>query len=238
MSFDRRNCMAKLPAIIKNLRELDYKDEDEIPYKDIQYFINLERGLDSRTERKYFKLLTRLGYLIPTTKRKVETKKFLRIKTKQNVSTREYTIEAGYQTYKFGPRAPKLYDETLNPKYVPPKTPLPKRVSECQSQNNMCVLSTPSECVSGDGRGGVHDVVVEIEKRERDALHTHILNSVIAKGESNGCPYLKVGNGVHCEAVFWNGLKSTYRPVAPAEIPLCKTRFAECPDYQSKLGVR
>ena len=238
MSFDRRNCMAKLPAIIKNLRELDYKDEDEIPYKDIQYFINLERGLDSRTERKYFKLLTRLGYLIPTTKRKVETKKFLRIKTKQNVSTREYTIEAGYQTYKFGPRAPKLYDETLNPKYVPPKTPLPKRVSECQSQNNMCVLCSGGESQSSLHRKDVGAIVVEKEKRERDALHTHISITPLYEGE--GCPFLKVGDGkgVYCTAVVWNGLKTTHRPVLTTEILLCKTRFAECPDYQSKLGVR
>jgi len=168
----------------------------------------------------------------------------------------------------FGPRAPKIYHETLNPKYVPPSNP-PSRESEgVKAQNNMCVSRKVVE-----GSGSQHSI--EREERERDASHTHIVNSVIEPttkylepntknengyktvhkhninrktqdtdfGLTEACPYLKVGNGgaVVCTACFWNGGpegKPAHRPLSRAEVLLCKDLFAECPDYRNKARGR
>jgi len=239
ISFDGRNSIAKLPTIIKNLREFGFKDGDKIPHDDAVYQIQLTCGLDPRTVRKYIALLLGLKYLKPSTKHQIEASKRVRITSSKGVSVYTVSTPIGYTSYTFGPRAPKLYEETLNPKYVPPHSPPSTRVLECQSQNNMC-----AERLGGESKGD--SIVVpsidgsrEGRERERVGEHTHIIiedkYETNIKSESNGCPYIATEDrAVVCTATFWSGLENVHRPILTSEILLCKTQFMDCPDYQAK----
>ena len=249
-SYDRRNSISKLPLIIKNLREGGYKDGDEIPHEDVVYYIRMERGLDPRTVTKYVDLLLQLHYLEPATKVPVKRVSKYRVTTPSSIETKAKTImvdvDVGFKAYVFGNYAPNLYQETLNPKYVPPASPPSERVRESstlpqcsneQSRNNMCVeRSETVRLKQGPKHGDITPSIDGIEREEREIYpRTHILNSVIAAE----CGFIEIeANGqAVCTVVFWNGTvaRSVHRPLTSAEVVLCKTRFKECPDYQARM---
>jgi len=171
LTHDRRNAITKLPIIIKDLREFGYKEGDEIPYEDIEYVIMLTRGLDPRTIRKYFRLLVQLDYLVPTGA-PLRSKRFITVRTKHNISTKEYSSDKGFEFYTFGPRAPRLYHETLNPKYVPPRNPPTKIHEGVKGRKNMCVSNR-------GGRGHVREVEVRKKEEEDCVTHTYFYNNVM-----------------------------------------------------------
>jgi len=171
--FDRRSSLHKLPRIISYLRQF-YQDGDYILHDDVVLAIEENCGSDSRTIRKHIRLLIRHGYLTPTsTKRSaiVEDRKFVSIRTKSGRTTREYIVDAGFKFYVFGPRAPRNYQQQLNP-----PTP-PTRSDEGYSQNNMCVSRSGCK-VAGSvsksvGKASV-EAIVEEKNEEEVVLHTHI----------------------------------------------------------------
>jgi len=116
------------------------------------------------------RLLVQLGYLVPEGI-PLRSKRFITVRTKQNISTKEYSCDKGFEFYTFGPRAPRLYEETLNPKYVPPNPPTKIREG-VKGQKNMCVPNR-------GGEGHVREVDVRKKEEEDCVTHTYIYNNVI-----------------------------------------------------------
>jgi len=183
--FDGRSCLSKLPKITSYLRDF-YQDEDLIEHDDVVLAIETLRGCDSRTIRKYIQLLLRHGYLVPASMKRsqaVYSRKLVQVRTKHNVSTREFTVQEGWKFYRFGPRAPKNYQMKL----VPPSPSPLSRSGECSCEKNMCVLHRGLSGVKAHGSEASVEAIDKIEciedkkKEEEVVLHTHILNTVIDK---------------------------------------------------------
>lgn len=153
-SYDKRNCLYKLPTVINDLRGLGYQDSDPIPHDDVVYIIEISIGADHRTVAKYIRLLLRHDYL-----RKLEgahpiySTAFVQVRTKYTINTTEYKSRTplGYSFYVFGPRAPQGYQKKLSDDITksPPTTP-PSESCEGCGQNYMCVSPPPHE----SGKGG------------------------------------------------------------------------------------
>ena len=175
MTFDRRNSLAKLPAITNYLREFGgYKQDDRILHDDVKLAIEKMCGTDNRTERRYVKLLIRHDYLKPTNTKSsniLHSEKYVTVKTKGGTFTRTYKIEMGYKFYRFGSRAPRSHQERLVPAL--PHSP---RSDEIQSENNMCVSQSFGDSVDRtfeEAMEGMEDKIEE-KKEEEVVLHTHV----------------------------------------------------------------
>jgi hypothetical protein len=182
ITFDRRNCLSKLPEITNYLRDF-YQDEDLIPHDDVVLAIENLRGSDRRTIRKYIGLLLRHNYLVPANTKPSNrefSRKHVRIRTSSSVSSREYEVQEGFKLYRFGPKAPRSYQKKL----VPPSPSPLTRSSECSSEKNMCVSRRGERDVGRHVSSYVKDGIVENKKEEEVVLHTHILNTVIDKNKA------------------------------------------------------
>lgn len=115
-----RSGRASCHRIITELREF-YKDGDVIPWEDLEYFIEQLCGLDWRTKMKYVASLVKLKFLEPIGPRR----RIIIRKPGRMGHVRTYERLGAWEAYKFGAAAPRRYQETLNPKYVPPPSPSP-----------------------------------------------------------------------------------------------------------------
>jgi hypothetical protein len=119
-----RSSIHKCRRVIKDLREYGYKDGDPIPLEDLEYCIQVSCGLHPRTVRHYLRVMEELDYVrAHDGAKRVFAKSVISVRTKHGWTLREYQAEKGWSSYMFGARAPHLYQETLNPKYVKPKPP-------------------------------------------------------------------------------------------------------------------
>jgi hypothetical protein len=181
LSHDKRNCLYRLPAIINDLRSLGYQNNNPIPHDDVVYIIEISIGADSRTVRKYIRLLLRHDYLKKLDgTRPIYATKFVQVRTKYTINTTEYKSRTplGFSFYVFGPRAPQAFQKKLTNDVSnlatslpnsPPVTP-PTESGEGQSQNYMCALGG-----SHRNEYATHDCVcIEREERERVTPNTHI----------------------------------------------------------------
>ena len=148
--WDGRNTIHKVKDLIRVLRELGYKEDDRIPYEDLEYEIRMIFGCDSRTVKKYLALAVSLEHLKPAG-HLIQDRRTVIVRTIQSTFPREYSSFKGYSHYVFGIRAPRLYEEILNPKYV---SPAPLSEDSCL---NECLSGPKNMCVTRMG-GGVQDV--------------------------------------------------------------------------------
>jgi len=224
--YDRRNSITKASKIIKDLREMDFTEGQPIIYDDVIYFVNHNFGLDPRTEKKYLKILERLDYLVPApgSKPVVEISR-MTITTPNKIGFRDFRTVKGHSSYVFGSRAPRLYEETLNPKYVPPIPPantndkvkdtLVRRTNGEDSQKNMCVLREPKQAQQ-DSPSKKDENGKVINNNNNTVLHTHILNTVI--DEADKILHAKPGPEPNKGSLEWeNGVKPPLiiPPMAP-----------------------
>jgi len=121
IGVDRRTRLSKFPMVIQYLRELNYKEGDVIPVGDVLYVLSQVLGFgDNRTLRAYLHLLVKYGYLVEASKMPENICSRVNIKNPLSgtVRPRIYESRIGVKAYSFGARAPRNYQETLNPKYV------------------------------------------------------------------------------------------------------------------------
>jgi len=132
--LDKRNSLSKLHKIVSDLQGIGYSHEDVIPIEDVEYFIEQNCGLDSRTIRKYLKLLVKHDFLKPASKTKVSTRNFVLLRTKRAVSLREYSITKGYSYYRFGSKAKRSRQSSI--------TETPKAsITISEGSGKICVCS-------------------------------------------------------------------------------------------------
>lgn len=162
-----RNCR----RIIKSLRELGVKDGEPILHKDIAYIISNELGFCTwRSEKNYIERLIALQYLKPLGKRQ----RSLTSKIPTSKGYRNYFRKGFWNAYIFGLKAPRKYEETLNPKYVPPPQAPPfKQRESVETQKETKTICTLCDEVAGceeaDGRN-------DKRREEREARSTHIVS--------------------------------------------------------------
>ncbi len=176
-TFDRRSGLHKLPAIISQLRQFGYCDEDPILHDDVVLAIENFCGTDSRTVRKYVRLLIRHDYLKPASMKpnqRVESRSLVTVRTRRNIHIKEYSVPVGYKHYVFGSRAPRSYQAELVR-----QTPLSTRSDEDshQAQKNMCVSSSLERMdrQHGSQHGEAALAAIVGEKKEEEVVcHTHI----------------------------------------------------------------
>jgi len=134
------------------------------------YTIHQIFGYDGRTVRKHLKGLVEHNFLEPRGSPRRE-KRDVTIRKPQTggVKILEYWSNKGFSHYVFGFRAPRTYQETLNPKCVSPRTPLRKVVKG----------KVKTKCVSGRGLGVNEFDPIEDHKRALrllDFLEKNITN--------------------------------------------------------------
>ena len=177
---DRRGGLEKLKQIVHFLRENGYKDEDLIPYEDVEYaIIQVTQGLDRRTIRKYLNQLVRFHYLEPkghpiTNVSRVTVRTFSRVDSSARMNPKEYRSKKGHSNYIFGLQAPKAYLETDLPRFSPQEsTPVESKL-------------TSEKCVC-DSRGETEEnreVWIEEKKEEESTVaHTYWLSESILASE-------------------------------------------------------
>jgi len=180
--MDHRTTISKMPRIIQDLREYGYGDEDPIPFQDLKYCIAQVCGSDPRTLRHYLEEMVEFGYLIPVKGLPVTKRRDVTVSNPRTGSMRIqiYSSRLGFQFYRFGPRAPKRYQEDLSPSLSPFE-----KLSMNVHQKNMCV-SINGLGVGGNGSGGILEAsgkrvgrIEKEEKKERLLTRTHIHNTVI-----------------------------------------------------------
>lgn len=124
IGVDHRTMGSKFSLIIQYLRELDFKEGDNIPFKDVAYVLSQILGFhDKRTIKAYLSEMVEFGYLKKASK--IPERRVCPV-TMRNPQTgtlriREFSSPIGVKAYSFGVRAPRSHQETLNPKYVTPK---------------------------------------------------------------------------------------------------------------------
>lgn len=185
--WDGRNSIHKVEELIRVLRELGYKDGEPIPHRDLEYHIRFLFGCDDRTIKKHLALAVELDYLRPAG-HQIYGRKSVTVRTMQSTHIREYSSLKGHSHYIFGNRAPRLYQETLNPKYVSPSPS--KKVDEelvSNTRKNMCAshkgFRDYSEVRSSDSLEGT---IKKDQKEERKLCDTHILlDTKNEKGKKN-----------------------------------------------------
>ena len=173
-----RSGRAKCHALITGLREF-YKNGDVIPWEDLEYFIEQICGLDWRTKMKYVACLVELQFLEPVGRRR----RIITRKPGRMGHVRTYQRLGAWEAYKFGLAAPHRYQETLNPKYVPPPSasPLLKKSEEVKPQKIMHVLC--GRRVDGDSSKHVGEASIDASRRreEKKSQRSHILRNLLSQ---------------------------------------------------------
>lgn len=177
---DGRSSIHNCRQIIYRLRE--YHDpRDIIPWDDVKYFIEQNCGLDPRTLIKYAEILVQLNYLEPLGKRV----RNVTVKPTSSYGTRTYSRKGVWRKFRFGLKAPKAFQETLNPKYVPPRTPLPRVRERVEGQKSMRVLYG-AEDKQNDHVEEAPMGASRIDREEREYRpHTHIVGTRVQPNQKN-----------------------------------------------------
>lgn len=171
-TVDHRSGFQKLKDIIFDLRAKGYRDEDEIPFMDVEDSIFENCGIDDRTVRKYLKILVKRDYLRPVghlikKRTRVNVTTFSRVDSSPQHNPKEYTSTKGHSFYVFGLFAPKHFRQ----EQIPPTPPLSDFDDRSMvNMENMCVRVSR-------GQGERIEQVRRIEEREREntVAHTHNL---------------------------------------------------------------
>lgn len=133
------------------MREQGWTNEDVIQFEDAAFWVAYVFGKDSRTIKRHMVDLVKYSFLIPHGKQLPATPKIV---TKQYPSGKLVPItyrgdtKGLYRAYRFGPKLRVVeYQETLNPKYVPPPPPFNNVVKDSlpETQKNMCDLRKAAE---------------------------------------------------------------------------------------------
>ena len=127
---------------------------------------------------KYVTCLVRLDFLQPIgSRRRIITRKPGRMG-----HVRTYERLGAWEAYKFGPAAPRRYQETLNPKYVPPPSPSPllKKSEGAGSQKIMCVLCGGR--VGGDSsKDGEASIDASRRREEKKSQRMHNSAEIVTR---------------------------------------------------------
>ena len=193
--LDRRSGLFKCVKIIVWLYENGHEDYDSIiGIGELEEAIGIICGFDARTVRKYLNMLVKLHFLVPHSKIRVSDVKRVTVKTKYSISPRDYFVEKGYESYKYGLEACKIITELQRQRRLDVVSPVPpSRSLGCEGvelEKYVCACSAPSEqkssidaCLEAKERNA-ENICVRVEENEENknneerrrscVPHTHI----------------------------------------------------------------
>ena len=192
--LDRRSGLFKCVKVIVWLYENGHEDYDSvIEIGELEEAIGIICGFDARTVRKYLNMLVKLHFLVPHSKIRVSDVKRVTVKTKYSISPRDYFVEKGYESYKYGPEACKIITELQRQRRLDVVSPVPPSRSLGYEGDGLeeyvCACSTPSEqkssveaCLETMERNA-ESICVRVEENEENknneerrscVPHTHI----------------------------------------------------------------
>jgi len=187
---DRRNSFYKYSEVIKDMREMGIGDNMPFEWDDLEYYLTLHFGSDPRTIRRHARNMLKFDFIRRAgPPLHIKPRKVIRRRKSGVASFQEYYSDNTglFQRYVFGARAIRTFQETLNPKYVPPgslregemkeRSPsLPKpEKNMCSAQDSAAINTIPDATREKLLLEYLESEINKIEnRRRRIVLRTHI----------------------------------------------------------------